>query len=132
MLVINNAKFNGLLKLSILSTSIFYSSFTLSGMGGVCCPFSDSEMKYNVSTLPYEEAKLLLNIESKKYQWIEDDSNDIGFLAQDLERVFPEIIHEKQGYKTVDYDKLLAPMLVLIQHQQKQIEQLNEKLNNLK
>lgn len=127
-----NTKFNGLLKLSILSASIFYSGFALSGIGGVCCPFSDSEMKYNVSTLPYEEAELLLNIESKKYQWIEDDSNDIGFLAQDVESVFPELVHEKQGYKTVDYDKLLAPMLVLIQHQQKQIEQLNEKLESLK
>ncbi|MGU3812849.1 tail fiber domain-containing protein [Vibrio diabolicus] len=127
----DNVKINGLLKLSILSASIFYSGFTLSGVGGVCCPFSDSEMKHKVSALPYEEAKPLLSIESKKYQWIEDDSSDIGFLAQDVESVFPELVHEKQGYKTVDYDKILAPMLVLIQHQQKEIERINEKLESL-
>jgi Chaperone of endosialidase len=41
-----------------------------------------------------------------------DDRKQVGFIAQDLEKIFPEVvITDSEGYKSVDYAKL-TPLLV--------------------
>ena len=36
----------------------------------------------------------------------------MGLVAQDVERVFPEVVYtDSQGYKSVAYDKLVAPLI---------------------
>jgi hypothetical protein len=48
-----------------------------------------------------------------KYKWNKDllpgadDTEHVGVIAQDLQQVRPDLVGEKDGYLTVDYEQLL-------------------------
>jgi S-adenosylmethionine synthetase len=53
-----------------------------------------------------------------------------GVLAQDVEKVFPELVENNMfGYKTVNYQELLPLMLAKMKNIQEQIDELKKKLN---
>lgn len=59
-----------------------------------------------------------------------DSTRQVGFIAQDVQRVIPEIVEEDKYGKVVNYD-LLVPVLVnAIQQQQAQIDSLKVVLSN--
>ncbi|MBK8495244.1 MAG: tail fiber domain-containing protein [Chitinophagaceae bacterium] len=60
------------------------------------------------------------------------DAGQIGFIAQEVEKVFPELVVTcKDGYKAVDYSKITPVLLEAIKDQQKQIDELNRKVEKL-
>lgn len=79
-------------------------------IGGECCPFSDESLKTNV--LPLRSAtEQLLKIHGVSFEWKQDQRKDIGVVAQDVEKVYPELTRKKDGLMQVDYDKLVAPLI---------------------
>ena len=74
----------------------------------------------------------------------EKDERKIGVLAQEMQQVFPEVVSyapfdrdefgkSKSGkdYLTVKYDRLVPVLIEAIKEQQKQIEELQNKLDNV-
>lgn len=62
-----------------------------------------------------------------------DDETHIGVIAQDVEKVFPElVITDDNGYKAVAYDKLSAVLLEGMKEQQAQINILKAEIEALK
>ena len=60
------------------------------------------------------------------------EANQMGFIAQEVEKVFPELVFtDKQGYKAVDYPKIMPVLVEAIKDQQVQINELKQKLENL-
>jgi Chaperone of endosialidase len=60
--------------------------------------------------------------------------DELGFIAQEVEKIVPEIVIKdktKDEYRSVKYDKLVALLVEAIKEQQKQIDDLNEKVNKL-
>jgi hypothetical protein len=61
-------------------------------------------------------------------------TKQIGVIAQDVEKSFPELVYtDKDGLKSVDYDKLGAILIEAVKEQQRTIDnQANEiqKLTN--
>jgi septation ring formation regulator EzrA len=58
------------------------------------------------------------------YRYKADESRSIGFIAQEIETIIPEVVSGQEGGKGVAYG-LLTPVIVKgIQEQQKLIEQL--------
>ena len=55
----------------------------------------------------------------------------IGLLAQNVEKVMPEAVNEMDGFKGVDYAKLVPLLIEGIKEQQKQIETSNDKVEKL-
>ena len=59
---------------------------------------------------------------------LKDNRKDIGFIAQEVEEVIPEIVKNNEWFddkiKTMDYEKLTAVLIKAVQEQQKQIEEL--------
>ena len=106
----------------LLST---FSFSTGANIGGTCCPFSDEALKVNIQPLDNSLEKLL-SLKGISYTWKYKDSDDIGLIAQDVERVYPQLVTEQNGYKQVDYVKLIAPLIEAIREQQKQIESLRQ------
>lgn len=52
-----------------------------------------------------------------------DEGTQLGFIAQEFERVIPELVRtDKDGYKSIDYVKLTPVLVEAIKDQQKQIE----------
>jgi hypothetical protein len=97
---------------------------------------SDIKFKENVKSIPYG-LKEVLQMNPVEFDWIEkrDGQHDIGFIAQEMEKIVPEVIKETETlevggtHKTMDYAKLTSILVQAIQEQQEQINELKEKLN---
>ena len=68
-----------------------------------------------------------------------NDKKQLGFIAQDIEKIFPELVlTDQDGYKSVDYVKITPILVKAVQEQQSEIEALKKqneqilaKLNSL-
>jgi hypothetical protein len=63
------------------------------------------------------------------------ENRAVGFIAQEVEQVLPEVVQTEsttEGYKSVQYDKVVALLVEAIKEQQKQIESLKIQVNKLK
>ena len=99
---------------------------------------SDERLKENVKQIenPLEKVKQLRGVE---FDWIVDEKihpnegHDIGVIAQDVEKVLPEIVEtRKSGYKAVKYEKMVSLLIESVKEQQKQIEELKSEIQELK
>ncbi len=87
---------------------------------------SDERLKKNITDLEDTTLDKLINVRTVKYNWINGDSDktNIGFLAQDLENYFPELVHTgTDDYKGVNYANM-TPILV------EAIREMDLKLND--
>lgn len=98
---------------------------------------SDARLKTNIKPLENSLDKILhLNGVSYNWKTTPNDDKQIGFIAQDVERVFPEVVViDKEGNYGMAYQNLAAPMVEAIKELnaknellQKQIE-AQEKMN---
>jgi hypothetical protein len=93
---------------------------------------SDKRLKTNIEDINYG-LETIMKLNPKQYDWKKDDTHDIGFIAQEVEEVIPEIVKDKKHFdkeiKTLDYEKLTAVLIKAVQEQQQQINKLEEKLN---
>jgi len=93
---------------------------------------SDKRLKTNIKDIDYG-LDTIMKLNPKQYDWKKDNRHDIGFIAQEVEEVIPEIVKDKKHFdkeiKTLDYEKLTAVLIKAVQEQQQQINELKEKLN---
>lgn len=59
-----------------------------------------------------------------------DKSKQVGFIAQDVEKIAPLLVTEDEYGKRVNYDLTVAYLVEAIKEQQKQIEELKTIINN--
>lgn len=57
--------------------------------------------------------------------------NCIGLIAQEVEKILPELVYENNGIKNVVYANIVGLLIEAIKEQQLQIEDIIFKLNNL-
>ena len=99
---------------------------------------SDIRFKENIIAIqsPIEKIKM---ISGNTYDWkVENkdihgfEGNDVGVIAQEIEMVLPQLVVTRDnGYKAVKYDKLVALLIEGMKEQQKQIEDLSNKISKL-
>jgi Chaperone of endosialidase len=59
-----------------------------------------------------------------------DDRKQVGFIAQDLEKIFPEVvITDSEGYKSVDYAKLTPLLVEALKELSNRVQTLEKLLN---
>lgn len=82
------------------------------------CTAAPSDIRYKENVTPLRDSlDNILKIQGVSYDWIDkqafNDKHQIGFIAQDLEKIYPEVVKtdEKTGFKSVMYDKLVAPLI---------------------
>ena len=83
---------------------------------------SDERLKKDIQPLT-RALDSILQLQAKTYRWKEDttfaNKQDIGLVAQEVEKVFPELVAEnEQGYKGIAYSKLTAVLIEAIKEQQ--------------
>ncbi len=102
---------------------------------------SDSRYKKNIKPIGNALGKLqLLNgvtytMNSDAFpQWQFDENMQYGLIAQNVEKVFPEMVKtiDSNGYKGVDYIKLIPVLIESIKEQQQQIEILKTENKEIK
>jgi Chaperone of endosialidase len=72
------------------------------------------------------------------WEWREDapdeakDQPGIGVIAQDVERVFPQLVTtDEQGRKQVDYSGLIAPLIEAVKELDERLRAAEEQLRTL-
>jgi hypothetical protein len=101
---------------------------------------SDARLKKNIQPIanPIEKLK---KISGYTYEWRTSEfdtlnlktGKDYGIIAQEVEKIFPEMISTSpNGYKAVNYNNLVPVMIEAIKEQQKQIEKLTQEIETLK
>ncbi len=96
---------------------------------------SDKTLKKNIKKLKGSLGKIT-QLEGASFEWkdSEKDGVNIGLIAQDVEKVYPELVStdEETGLKSVKYGNLVAPLIEAIKEQQKQINELKSEIEELK
>jgi hypothetical protein len=133
-LTIQDATTNGYRAIYPQSGALYFYNGTNEGYlssGGTWVNASDVTLKKDVKEIEYGIAEVM-KLKPKWYKMIEDDLEQIGFIAQDVEEVLPELVSTSQrGMKGLSYGQLTAVLTKAIQEQQAQIEELSNRLIKL-
>ena len=102
---------------------------------------SDKRLKENIIEIsnPLDKIKQVRGI---YYDWKENvkekgfhpnrKKNEIGMIAQEVEKIIPQAIEPapfNNDYKTIKYDRIIPLLVECIKDQQKQIDELKNKLD---
>jgi hypothetical protein len=98
---------------------------------------SDERLKENITSITNPIDKIN-QIGGYEYDWIpmegihENEGHDIGVIAQEIEKVLPEIVTRRDnGYLAVKYERIVALLIECVKEQQVQIDELKNKLDNI-
>jgi hypothetical protein len=87
---------------------------------------SDARLKANIVSLGATLAKLLL-IDGKSYTMKKDGKQNIGVLAQDIQKVFPELVStDDRDMLAVNYQGLVPVLINAMKEQQAEIDELKK------
>jgi hypothetical protein len=101
---------------------------------------SDIKYKKDITRIS-ESLDRVLELKPSKFVWKTTDTEDIGFIAQEVEEVIPEVVlTDKEGimgapdtkdYKTITYPKLIPLLVDSIQELTKKVSTLEDKIKEL-
>jgi hypothetical protein len=94
---------------------------------------SDRRLKTQIASLP-SPIEVLKKIEGVSYYWKSNDdrAKQYGVIAQEIEKVLPDIVKTNDaGFKAVNYTALIPFLVEAIKEQQKQIDELKKENTQL-
>ncbi|MEO0903098.1 MAG: tail fiber domain-containing protein, partial [Bacteroidota bacterium] len=128
-----------------LGVRTVHPSFTLdvngtAGVTGGVWSGSDKRWKQNIEKI---EAPLnkIKRLNGKTYDWRNDEfpekefsmDRQIGFLAQEVQEIFPELVKENnEGYLAINYIGIIPVLVEALKEQQEAIETLQEEMEELR
>ena len=103
---------------------------------------SDEKLKENINTINngLEKVKKLRGVSYKWRKGSRKGQDDIGVVAQEVEKVIPEIVRETipcvgdfcentESYKAVDYEKITALLIEAVKDLSAEVDELKKKLS---
>ena len=124
-------------KIKLSSTIVFYRSDD-AGYANIQCgtltQMSDSTFKTNIRKIDDDVLSKVCKLDGYTYNWKSDKDGQlqVGFIAQEVEKVFPELVEtiDSSNVKLMSYIGMIPYLLEAIKAQQVQIEELKEQLND--
>jgi len=94
---------------------------------------SDKRLKTNI--VPIHNALENVNkLNGVYFDWVpkpgihENEGHDIGIIAQEVEKLFPEIVETRDnGYKAVKYDRLVAVLIQAVNELKTEVDELKKR-----
>ena len=95
---------------------------------------SDINQKENIKPIKDAISKVK-RLAGVTFDWKKDKEKSAGIIAQDVEKVLPEIVKQKEDrsgeeFKSVDYNGIIGLLVEGMKEQQEEIEKLKELLEN--
>jgi hypothetical protein len=128
----------GVSNFTVTTTGVYVKNAILPGASAP----SDERLKQNIVALT-DATNVLMKVYPKSYFYREDiikkygfsEKKQFGIVAQDLEKVLPELVTSKnlgQGdfYKTVDYNSLIPILIQALKEQKLRIDELEGEVSN--
>lgn len=149
---LNQLRFNGNTSINGSSSNQYYAleinldandTYGLVVYGSTYCSSgawsgSDIRLKKNISPLNNALGSIL-KLNGVSYDWRTEEfpgmgftnARQIGLIAQDVEKIIPELVNEgPNGYKSIDYSKITPVLIEAIKEQQNLINSQNDKLDS--
>lgn len=78
---------------------------------------SDRRLKKSIKDISSAKLQKLDQLKTHEFRWRNDNRLDYGFIAQEIEKIFPELVvtNPDTGYKAVQYVSLVPIMLQQVQ-----------------
>ena len=100
----------------------------------VAAAISDRDLKTDIVEMDDSVFWYVMQLRPVFYKWVSpefDDGSEMGLIAQEVEELFPSLVHTTAGgYKTVDYVHLVALLVKSIQVLALRITALEDKYGN--
>jgi len=113
--VVGDANVFGLLN----AYSLFAGTFIYKG--------SDMRLKTNIHPITNSLSDIM-KLKPVSYTLKADGQKSLGVIAQDLEKVYPQLVRSHQGTMYVDYDGLVAPLVGAVQELKEENDQLRQEI----
>ncbi len=100
------------------------------GSSGAYVQGSDSTLKKNIERLP-SVLPQVVQLQPSKYHYkteTNEKAKSYGFIAQEVEQLFPDLVFEMNGKKALNYDSFAVLAIQAIKEQQQQIDALKKQL----
>jgi hypothetical protein len=96
------------------------------GIGVLGSLFSDETLKKEIQERPTSKAvDNIMRLRPVSWKWTKDSSSDMGVIAQDLQKVLPELVHkdpEGSGKLKVNYAGLISELVGALQAVNQKVE----------
>ena len=97
---------------------------------------SPSDIRWKEEIAPFDDAlERVTQLQGVTFQWNDPSRGEgpqIGIIAQDVEPIFPEVVStDSEGYKSVAYDRLVAPLIEAVKELKAENDQYHQKLEIL-
>ena len=124
-----------------LGGNLDLSSYNITGTGNISIvgvitatdfnSTSDVNLKKDVKVIDDPLAKVL-QLNGVSFNWTDTGQSSAGVIAQDVEKVMPEIIRDNPtGYKSLNYNGLIGLLIEAVKEQNETIKSLEQKINTL-
>lgn len=93
---------------------------------------SDKRLKKNIKTLNNSLEKIT-SLRGVNFEWKDKEGNQIGLIAQEVEKVFPEFVSigPDNNMKGIDYSSLVAPLIEAVKELKKENKSLIKRVELL-
>lgn len=91
---------------------------------------SDINLKENIKEID-NALDLVSKMRGVKYTWKNNNKSGVGVIAQEIEKILPEVVSNRDEYMTVSYGNIVGVLVEAIKEQQQQINQLNSIVKKL-
>lgn len=111
--------------------------FTIKAINGYSIvTSSDRRLKKNIQSIVTDivKTKAIENLTPVQYEMTDNKEgrSEFGFIAQDLEKIYPNLVFtDENGYKSVNYIGLIPILTAELKNQKKEIEELKNKIKRL-
>jgi hypothetical protein len=95
---------------------------------------SDKNLKTNIEPITDDKSNSIINLEPVEFNYKDDklQKKHLGFIAQDVQKIYPELVTGGQNdVKSINYVEFIPLLVLKIQNQQKEIDELREQINEL-
>jgi len=129
------AKHSGSIRAQLQHDGDFISAGNITAFGTSFLAVSDKRLKDDIQTIS-ESLDRILELRPTGFKWKDSNKRDVGFIAQEVESIIPEIVETSRGFintdndqetKTIAYSKLTTYLVGAIQELTKRVEELEEK-----
>ena len=101
----------------------------VSNTAGTWISSSDANLKKDILPLsPNDSLASILKLNPVSFDWKESNVQGIGLIAQEVEKVYPQMVEEMNGRKGLAYSQLVPVLISAIKKQQTEIDELKARL----
>lgn len=135
---VNLDNYQGNLRVHGLATN---KKFIVNGQGDSIAWNSASDRRWKKNITPLKNSiEKIKKINGVNYNWATEEypeknfshGNQIGVIAQNIQTIFPELVtRDDQGFLSVNYSALVAPLIEAVKEQQQQIDTNKKEINSL-